>query len=130
MRKTVKSGYDASMKIIKTILSLVALVASALGVAQAAGGIHWNPALVDLLTGGATVLGTFGVVPLTLTASEHRACAGIATFAAALVTAHATGAIPGAPKVFNVIAVGAALLSILGRWDAPVVTPVEPPKAA
>jgi hypothetical protein len=125
----------SSMKIIKTILSVIALIAAALGAAQAAGAIKWNPALVDLLTGGATVLGTFGVVPLTLSMAEHRACAGIATFAAALVTAHATGAIPGAPKVFNVIAVGAALLSVLGRWDAPapspaVAPPAEPPKAA
>jgi len=118
------------MKIIKTILSLIALVAAALGAAQAAGAVHWNPALVDLLTGGATVLGTFGIVPLTLTMAEHRACAAIATFAAALVTAHATGAIPGAPKVFNVVAVGAALLSVLGRWDAPATVPPAPPAAA
>ena len=118
------------MKIIKTILSLLALIAAALGAAQASGLVKWNPALVDLLTGGATVLGTFGVVPLTLTMAEHRACAAIATFAAALVTAHATGAIPGAPKVFNVVAVGAALLSVLGRWDAPAPAAVEPPKAA
>ena len=129
------------MKIIKTVLSLIALLAAALGVAAATGAIHWNAALVDLVMAGGTVLGTFGVVPLTLTVAEHRACAGIATFAAAVVTAHATGTIPGAPKVFNVVAVGAALLSILGRWDDPAIPnpvivsgtepqPTIPPKAA
>jgi hypothetical protein len=118
------------MKILKIVLSFIALIAAALGVAQASGAIKWAPALVDLIMAGGTVLGTFGIVPLTLTIAEHRACAGIATFAAAVVTAHATGTIPGAPKVFNVVAVGAALLSILGRWDdpnAPVPAAPTPP---
>jgi hypothetical protein len=126
------------MKILKIVLSFIALIAAALGVAQASGAIKWAPALVDLIMAGGTVLGTFGIVPLTLTIAEHRACAGIATFAAAVVTAHATGTIPGAPKVFNVVAVGAALLSILGRWDdpnapvpaAPTPPAPVPPKAA
>ena len=122
------------MKILKIALSLIALLAAALGVAQATSLLHLNTVLVDLAMAGATVLGTFGVVPLTLTPSEHRVCAGLASFAAIVVTGHAAGTIPGAPKVFNVVAVGAALLSVLGSWNAPdpVVppAPAEPPKAA
>ncbi|HEV3059726.1 MAG TPA: hypothetical protein VGY48_15855 [Vicinamibacterales bacterium] len=117
------------MKIIKIILSLIALLAAALGATQAAGGIKWNPALIDLIMAGATVLGTFGIVPFMLTLAEHRACAGIATFTSALVAAHAAGTIPGAPKVFNVVAVGAALLSVLGSWNAPAPAPAPAAKA-
>jgi len=133
-----------AMKIVKIALSFIALLAAALGVAQATGAIHWPPGLVDIVMAGATVLGTFGVVPFALSASEHRACASVAMFASAVGAAHAAGTIPGAPKIFNIVAVGAALLSILGRWDAPpapvpvFVTPeptktdppAEPPKAA
>lgn len=126
------------MKTIRTLLSIIALCAAALGVAAVTGAVRWNVALVDLLTAGGALLGTFGIAPLVLSAAEHRACAGIAAFAAAVVTAHASGTIPGAPRVFNVIAVGAALLSVLGRWDTPPASaaPVtakpspEPPKAA
>jgi hypothetical protein len=130
------------MKLLKIALSFIALVAAALGVAQATGLLHWNVAVVGLVMAGSTLLGTFGIVPFTLTVTEHRVCAGIAAFAAAVGSAHAAGTIPGSPVVFNIIAVGAALLSILGRWDdpstpspakaptppAPPVT--DPPKAA
>lgn len=114
------------MKTIRTVLSVIALLAAALGVAAASGMIHWNVALVDLVMAGGTMLGTFGVAPFALTVVESRICAGVATFTSAIVAAHAAGTIPGAPKIFNVIAVGAALLSILGRWDDPNPTPVPP----
>ena len=117
------------MKLFRILLSLVALVVAAVGVAAATGVIHWNASLVDLIISGGALLGTFGVAPLTLSLTAHRICAGIAAFTSAVVAAHASGAVPGAPKVFNVIAVAAALLSILGRWDAPVTPPVTPPAA-
>lgn len=130
----------ADMKIVKTLLSLIALVVAALGVAQTTGLLHWNAAVVGLVMSGGTMLGCFGIVPFTLTVFAHRVCAGIATFASAVGAAHAAGTIPGSPLAFGIVAIGAALLSILGRWDdpaapspasppAPAATP-EPPKAA
>ncbi len=129
------------MKILRTSLSVIALLAAALGVAAATGAIHWENALVDLITSGGALLGTFGVAPLALTTTERRVCAGLASFAAMAVTAHASGAIHGAPRIFNVVAVGAALLAVLGRWDEPArvvnvgapaadAPPPVPPKAA
>lgn len=109
----------------RIILSIIALAVAALGVTQAAGGVHWNAAVVDLVMAGGTLLGTFGVAPFDLTLQERRVCAGLATFTAAIVTAHASGSIPGAPKIFNVVAAGAAVLSVLGRWQD--VTPVAVP---
>ena len=116
------------MKIIRTILSVVALLAAALGVATATGVIHWNAALVDLVMSGGTLLGTFGIAPFALTMVEKRVCAAFASFAAAIGAAHASGALPGSAKVYMAVAVGAALLSVLGRWDTPVSdgTPVPP----
>jgi hypothetical protein len=115
------------MKSLKIALSLIALIVAALGVAQTTGLLHWNSAVVGLVMSGGTMLGCFGIVPLSLTVFEHRICAGIATFASAVGAAHAAGTIPGSPTVFGVVAIAAALLSILGRWDDPA-TP-SPAKA-
>ncbi len=110
------------MKIFRTIISFIALLVAALGAAAAAGAIHWNAALVDLITAGGAMLGTFGVAPFKMSVTDHRICAGLAAFTSAAVAAHASGAIPGAPRLFNAISVGAALLAILGKWDSPTQT--------
>jgi hypothetical protein len=115
------------MKILKTLLSLIALVAAAISITQATGKLGWNPTVVDLVTSGAGIVGTFGVAPFALSAFEKRICAAIATFASVVVAAHAAGTVPGKAAVFNIVMAGGAILGVLGRWNEAPTPPPAPP---
>lgn len=115
------------MHIVRIILSVIALGLASIGGAQATGLIHWNAAVVDLVSAGGGVFAAFGVTPIVLPPLAARVCAAVATLLTCVVMAHSTGGIPGAAGLFNALAAAGVLVGAMGRFQPPPTPPSPPP---
>lgn len=107
------------MRVLKIVLSWVALFVAAAGGALQNGALHVSGAVGDVVMAGGTLLGVLGYSPWTLTPAQSAALRTVSAMCAAVVLAHAKTVVeqpPGTPVswtwVFTVIGVAGTIIGI------------------
>lgn len=107
------------MKILKTILSVIALLLGSAAGVTAFGDWHVSPAVTELMMAGAAFLGWMGISPIQISAPISRLCGAASIALMGFVAAHAGGAVrtqgPTVPLAFKVMGLAAVILGLVAR---------------
>jgi hypothetical protein len=117
------------MKVIKIILSVIALLVAATASAMTGGLFHVAPAVIGIVTAAGVCLGYVGIAPFQLDAVTDRIVSGVALLLGALTAWHAsvvTVQFNSHPWIWQIVGTMAILAGVVGK--SPIVH--VPPTAA
>lgn len=106
------------MRILKIVLSVLALLVAAVCSAMTAGLFNLAPALITVITAGGALFGYFGISPVVLSAKVSKILGGGFMFLTALMGYHASSVTAGAnphPWLWHAVGVAAILSGVLAR---------------
>lgn len=102
------------MRILKIILSVVALLIAAIGIAHTTGVIPISNESATMLLSLSGLLGIFGVSPIKLSLNTARALSGISAFIVAAGPVQAAGHLWIPSFAWHIIAIVGTLMGVAG----------------
>lgn len=109
------------MRILKIVLSVVALLLGAATGVNMIGDYVVTPDVAQLLLAGAGVLAMLGVQPVAVPLPTARLLSALSVVIAGLVAAHVGGKVPGPDWLFKTMGGVGIFLGLAGR------SPIQPP---
>lgn len=119
------------MRILKIILSVVALLIGATGTAMTGGLFNVSPQVVGIVLALGGLISVLGISPFPIGATTARVFSAVAVLLGTVQAAHASSVTAAAnphPWVWAIVGVASVLIGVMGK--SPIPHPVAPPASA